>query len=327
MTYACYWTHHGHLGFRFLKICAQALQRNNIRFVPVSAGNAIEQVAVPEYSEEVHERTIVLSKTLCTSVLSFLFSSSEELCIDIERQFRDELPCAYPALFQTCPVILRIRTVLLAKDSDGLIKSYKQQDIPISTWVLECQATVSSITTHLKSLKALLAKCSTVPDHESCMGLRYSIIANSTFLAEFYDILGSGSSTPKSLLSSEAVDFQAKCRHTIADIVQTARGINGDYYSYFDTYLKICFERVISLLRRTKPLNSGAATSSPVPELYDSHESCANSAPPDANFHDASVRFLSGCLDKLYDTVDFNPPGPGSVYEKLTALNRSRGRF
>lgn len=78
-----------------------------------------------------------------------------------------------------------------------------------------CQAIVSSTTSHLDNLNALLATPWAVRDPEIRASSRLSIIMGSTHLAELYHMLGGCSPM------SEFVIFQVKRDEIVANIVQT----------------------------------------------------------------------------------------------------------
>lgn len=92
MALICYYTHALRHGERYRRRVMEIIQRNNIRFVPSSDTGDIGS-GILEYSEEVHERAAFLAEQIYTETdIHMIIGYREELCGDVEQQFRFELP-------------------------------------------------------------------------------------------------------------------------------------------------------------------------------------------------------------------------------------------
>jgi hypothetical protein len=145
LAMAFLYTHNLAIGKRYMRRVFEIVNRNNIRFVPLS-GDLDGFLPIPEFSEDVHERAAFLSQMVYTEFdLQFVAGIPADFCFDLEDQFRYELPVrtssyttdefvfitssqnAYPILFRTCPIILRAKSLLLVKDANNLIASFYEQ--------------------------------------------------------------------------------------------------------------------------------------------------------------------------------------------------------
>lgn len=140
MALICYYTHALRHGERYRRKVIEIIERNNIRFLPRSDTPEITSELLP-YSETTHERAAFLAEQIYSETnIHLVIGYREQLCEDLERQFRFEFPVliftvlhfhpcsktiqnACPVLFQICPLILRVRSILFFKDANDLIKS------------------------------------------------------------------------------------------------------------------------------------------------------------------------------------------------------------
>lgn len=82
------------------KRAVEAIKRNNIRFVPSQQGLPCTRAA---FSEEVHERAVFLAQVVYSEINKrFLAGDPEDPELDLEKQFRYELPVRKHPLLLLC---------------------------------------------------------------------------------------------------------------------------------------------------------------------------------------------------------------------------------
>lgn len=83
---------------RFLRRSAGIVKRYNIRFVPISNSDAAAHSShvvssIPPFSDEIWERAVLLAKLVYSDIhLHLVTGHFENVCTDLETQFRMELP-------------------------------------------------------------------------------------------------------------------------------------------------------------------------------------------------------------------------------------------
>lgn len=82
---------------RLLRKSVETVRRNNIRYVPFSIGDATQQepnilASLPEFSEEVHERAVLLSQMLHSETFMYIVGQPGEGGYHCEDDLKGVLP-------------------------------------------------------------------------------------------------------------------------------------------------------------------------------------------------------------------------------------------
>lgn len=109
--------------------------------------------------------------------------------------------------------MVRVRSMLLAKDANNLIAWFQQETrkftlrhpsfgnlilllaMPSVSWFSTCRIYLSQLTAHIADLSDRLAQSIVMGDEESCLSLRYSSIVSITNLAQIHHAWGASPST------------------------------------------------------------------------------------------------------------------------------------
>lgn len=106
---------------------------------------------------------------------------------------------------------------------------------PTASWLSDCRAFISSITTHSRDITTQLTEFSALGDHDSCVSLRYSSIITLTTLAEIYNLLAKHPLAAKGRES----EFRVKCEDVLRGVVNMTEGLGGDDFNFLDPFLGV----------------------------------------------------------------------------------------
>jgi len=113
---------------------------------------------------------------------------------------------ACPVLFEVCPLMVRVRTMLLIRKSRKLIVQYASErkctficvsprlsgvrvGTPTLAWLTQCSEICTELGDHVQSMARLITKFTAANDHDSCVSLRTCSVVCLSNLAELYHIL------------------------------------------------------------------------------------------------------------------------------------------
>jgi hypothetical protein len=104
MSMLCLYSHAAQPGKYLHEKAVEIINKHDIRFVPrtVTAGTALDVVEC-KILEEMHERAAHLSQIIFTEVnYNFVARETLDMCSDLEKQFRNELPVCITFFLLLC---------------------------------------------------------------------------------------------------------------------------------------------------------------------------------------------------------------------------------
>ncbi|KAF9646250.1 hypothetical protein BDM02DRAFT_261728 [Thelephora ganbajun] len=242
---------------RLFKSVFSIVERNDIRFVPEHrllqvqhereghAGYAgsldKDGLPIPEFSESDYERVAFLATLIGADAGLQVFGLAREgevSWLDLERQFFDELPVAYPTLAQM-PLMWRNRGLLLMNHAISLQKLHKGgRDI-----IQSCKDLIGSHFFAIEGLPTIIALHE--GDHEGHLILRCAAIIIHTAMAVLLRTLsqaltaGQGYSTVPVEDQALPVVYRRRCRKSLKDAIKITRGLADPDFPFIDVVMHV----------------------------------------------------------------------------------------
>ncbi|KAF9647274.1 hypothetical protein BDM02DRAFT_3170273 [Thelephora ganbajun] len=217
---ACVTTGNSQKAISFMKEAVQAVERNRDLFLSRLPGlSSVLVTASVDYSEDLHEKLGLLAHILWfrtyTSIFlvdsgvyptpdsvpgkipqsileqfeDVLYGPQCGLLSGLTHLFQNYLPVACPVLFEVCPLMVRVRTVLLIRKSRKLTTQYASERTPTLALLTQCSETCTELGEHVQSVAKLIAKFAAANDRDSCVSLRMCSVVCLSNLGELYQIL------------------------------------------------------------------------------------------------------------------------------------------
>lgn len=158
---------------------------------------------------------------------------------------------AYPILFLICPIMMRLRTMVLTKDASSIIAWFHREGMrhcnpphqclkrpsatPSGSWLSTCRIYLSHLTSHITTLTGRLAESKVVNDNEYVLSLRYSAIISYTTLAQLAYTLGL-SSAPGTASTNE---FRHKCCSALKRVIALVEEFQPEELQLIDPFLGV----------------------------------------------------------------------------------------
>jgi len=254
----------------------------------------------------------VLHRSYTDVCVDLVGGKPAEISFDTEMQFRYELPDAYPILFEICPIALRTRSMLLAKDASNLI-SWFLQETPLSiSWSSTCRIFLAHLTGHIASLTEKLADSESMRDRDRSYSLRYSSILSLTTLAQVTYLMDS----IPSVAGIPVTNYKRQCAYSLRRVVSLVEELTPEEFKFLDMFLGIYWPRAVSLL------TSEPVPVAPEPSSISRSQSNADSLTEDYEIQQNVVRIAQ--FNEKFAQNRFIP-GTTSLCEKLAAQHVSTG--
>ncbi|KAF9792681.1 hypothetical protein BJ322DRAFT_1152374 [Thelephora terrestris] len=217
---ACVTTGNSPKAVRFMKEAADSVERNHDLFLSRLPGlSSVPTTVTVDYSEDLHERLGLLAHILWfrtymsiylvdsgvfpmpddvpgkipQSILEkfedILYGPHGGLLSGLTHLFQNYLPVACPVLFEVCPLMVRVRTMLLIRKSRKLIAQYSSERNPTLAWLTQCSEVCTELGERVQLLAKLITKFAAANDHDSCVSLRMCSLVSLSNLGELYHIL------------------------------------------------------------------------------------------------------------------------------------------
>ena len=139
---------------------------------------------------------LIYFKITCRSVASLACRAVHSLLHQV----------ACPVLFEVCPLMVRVRTMLLIRKSRKLIAQYSSErkhtcvrgflcsfptylGNPTLAWLTQCSEVCTELGERVQLLAKLITKFAAANDHDSCVSLRMCSLVSLSNLGELYHIL------------------------------------------------------------------------------------------------------------------------------------------
>ncbi|KAF9785874.1 hypothetical protein BJ322DRAFT_1056718 [Thelephora terrestris] len=318
MANSCFYTYTYAPAKRYLKKAVDVAKRNGIRLVDRSFSDSSDSPnhnvimdPPPEYLESVQERVATLVQLIFTPLQHHLMTGEDiPLSSYLESQFRDELPYAYPRMWDELPEVLRLRALLLVYDTDNFIQTYYLPSRPVRYWLEDCRNIVPKLTDLNDLLVKRAAGAATIPDRETYLMFRCCSIIVLTSLAQLYDRVARSSFLP----SYQSIKFRSMCDDTLKDVARITVDFTKDDYSFLEPALSMSWARASGLVvveedPQASPMSTGTRSSvSPDPENLPS-----------------LVRMFLDAKSNLESTIRLTPYGMGvSVVHSMVAVKPIR---
>ncbi|KAF9652041.1 hypothetical protein BDM02DRAFT_3184028 [Thelephora ganbajun] len=318
MANSCFYTYTYVPGKRYLKKAIDIAKRSGIRMVDRSFSDSSDSPShntimdpPPEYLESVQERVATLTQLIFTPLQHRLLTGEDIPLSDyLEDQFRNELPYAYPRMWDEMPEVLRLRALLLVDDTDKFIETYNLPSRSMYAWLSECRGVVPQLTDLNDLLVKRAAGAAALPDRETYLTFRCCSIFVLASLAQLYDIIARSPITPP----NESFRFRVICDDTLKDIAKITVDFTKDDYSFLEPTLSVSWVRASSLVvveedPRSSPVSTGTRSS----------------ASPDPENLPSLIRMFLDAKSNLETTIRLTPAGMGvSVVHSMIAVKPIR---
>ncbi|KAF9654296.1 hypothetical protein BDM02DRAFT_3106606 [Thelephora ganbajun] len=195
---------------------------------------------VPVFSGDVHEHITQLSQLIYLENFLFLTRNGVEpkATSRLEEEFRTELEASYPFAFDTCPLIMRTRGILLIRDAIFVLGVYPSQSAMLKDWRTLCSKIINQLQAHTDALQQCLGWFTSIGDKESSDVIWSNCISCLAYLANLYLIIA-----PTDYPTAPAVE--SLCDTTLSTLGRLTEAMVIEEYSYFDLLLGMCWKRAM----------------------------------------------------------------------------------
>ncbi|KAF9643500.1 hypothetical protein BDM02DRAFT_3123338 [Thelephora ganbajun] len=196
----------------------------------------------PPYSDEVHEKSTVLSQILWMENYLFLTCDGARptLTMRIEEEFRNELPVVYPVLFLVCPLTMRTQGMLLVRDAVLLLEQLHNSEERPGDWRQSCDNLACSLDDYSDILMIHLGEFEKANDTEGASMIRSNCIACLAHLAALYRFVGE-------MQPSASATMDSLCDAALDNLGNLTQEMKLEEVTYFDLLLKYSWTRVIKV--------------------------------------------------------------------------------
>ncbi|KAF9643480.1 hypothetical protein BDM02DRAFT_3191569 [Thelephora ganbajun] len=249
----------------YIQKCCDFIKAGDLQFVPTCG-------RPPEFSEDLHETLAALSQTIYWANYLYLMRGGPEprTIAKLEKEFRQELPRAYPILFKICPLIMRTQGILLVRDAILLLSvlpadgeryaitsvgsNYNlTRPVPearLGLWRQSCDRVLESLEEFSQDL---LDNVKTFRQHGNNSGVDVigsSCIACLAHLALLYEVIGRVYPVAK-------IEVDNRCDSALQRLGTLTSELHFDEYTYFDLLLGDSWKKSLVVLNaRTENLPS-----------------------------------------------------------------------
>ncbi|KAF9783456.1 hypothetical protein BJ322DRAFT_153418 [Thelephora terrestris] len=231
----CLFVRQSRVGALYLWKACGVVNAGEMRFVP-RYGHP------PPYSDEVHERSTVLSQLIWMENYLFLAcdGARPKLTKRIEEEFRNELPGIYSVLFQVCPLTMRTQGILLVRDVVLFLEELQNPEAMPGDWKQSCDLLASSLDDYSDMLMIRLGECENVGDKEGASIIRSSCISCLAHLAVLYHSIGE--MQPRARTTVDGL-----CDAVLDNLGNLSQGMELEDVTVFDLVLKVSWEKALKI--------------------------------------------------------------------------------
>jgi len=222
-----------------------------------------------------------------------LYGPPGGLLSGLTHLFQNYLPIACPVLFEVCPLMVRVRTMLLIRKSRKLIAQYMSERTPTLAWLTQCSEVCTELGERVQTVARLITKFSAANDNDSCVSLRMCSLVCLSNLGELYQIL---SHHPLWKLPAVAQKQHELTMYRMSDISKELA--NDNDMRHLPPYAGCSWVRSATLLRREVSMMAYEGYI-PHPEKgVDEMRNCIG----------ATIAFMNATLDRFHSASSFENP-------------------
>lgn len=215
----------GESTFMYMQRICEDVNAAGLRFIPAYG-------RPPVFSEALHERMSVLSQVIYFENFLFLTAGGAEptRTARIEKEFRYQLPEAYPVLFKICPLTMRTKAILLVRDTVVMLLNRPTDGAQLCDWRQSCDGLVAILCEYSETLLWNLRRFEELGDKNGAGVIRDSCMICFAHLAVLCNALGGIGSTPPT-------ELDVLCDSSLGRLGELAQGTREDQYTNLDLVL------------------------------------------------------------------------------------------
>jgi len=222
-----------------------------------------------------------------------LYGPQGGLLSGLAHLFQNYLPVACPVLFEVCPLMVRVRTMLLVRKSRKLIAQYASERTPTLAWLTQCSDICSELGERVQSVLKLVGKFTAANDHDGCVSLRMCSVICLSNLAELYHILWHH---PLWKLPKVAVMRCEEAMYLLSDV--TKELMSDDDMRRLPSYAGCSWVRAATFLRREVAMMSFEGYITHPEKGVDEMRQCIGE----------TIAFMNATSDRFYSASSFGSP-------------------